>query len=94
VREHVVRAEHVAQVTAPLAVGPYQWQVKHLRWYLEHRTQAMQPSTRYRHWLTVRALAHALGRSDDWLGYLRGEWLRPTGEDAELKVGRPPSLPS
>jgi hypothetical protein len=94
VREHVVRAEHVAQaIWRRWQVGPYQWQVKHLRWYLEHRTEGMRPGTRYRHWLTVRALAYALGRSDDWLGHLRGTWLRPTSDDAELNVGRPPSLP-
>ena len=67
VREHVVRAEQAAAVIwRRWQVGPYQWQVKHLRWYLEHRTDEMKPGTRYRHWLTVRALVYALGRSDDW----------------------------
>ena len=95
VREHVVRAEQAAAVIwRRWQVGPYQWQVKHLRWYLEHRTDEMKPGTRYRHWLTVRALVYALGRSDDWEARLKGPWLRPTGDASELKVGRPPSLPS
>jgi hypothetical protein len=53
----------------------------------------MKPSTRYRHWLTIRALIYALGRSEDWEARLKGPWLRPTGDGSELKVGRPPSLP-
>jgi hypothetical protein len=94
VREHVVRAERAAQVIwRRWQVGPYQWQVKHLRWYLEHCTQGMCRSTRYRHWLTMRALVYALGHGDDWLGRLGGGWLRPTGDDAELNIGRPPRLP-
>jgi hypothetical protein len=85
----VVRGEHAAEVIwRRWQVGPHQWQVKHLRWYLEHRTVSMKPSTRYRHWLTVRALVYALGRSDDWLPRLRGDWIRPTGDDRELQVGR------
>jgi hypothetical protein len=94
VREHVIRAERAAAVIwRRWQVGPWQWQVKHLRWYLEHRTDGMKASTRYRHWLTIRALVYALGRSDDWEPRLKGPWLRPTGDRSDLKVGRPPSLP-
>jgi hypothetical protein len=39
-----------------------------------------QPEARYRHWLTVRALGYAIGRSDDWLPRLQGGWIRPTGD--------------
>lgn len=95
VREHVVRAERAAsEIWRRWQVGPWQWQVKHPRWYLEHRTDGMKPGTRYRHWLTIRALVYALERSDDWEPRLKGPWLRPTGDGAELKVGRPPSLPT
>jgi hypothetical protein len=94
VREHVVRAEHIAEtIWRRWQVGPWQWQVKHLRWYLEHRTNGMKPGTRYRHWLTIRALVYALGRGEDWEGRLKGPWVRPTGEGGELKDGRRPSLP-
>jgi len=95
VREHVIRAEHIAEtIWRRWQAGPYQWQIKHLRWYLEHRTSGLKPGTRYRHWLTVRALVYALGRSDDWLPRLQGGWIRPNGDARELQAGRPPSLPS
>ena len=76
-------------------LGPYQWQVKHLRWYLEHRTNRFEPSARYRYWLTVRVLAIALGRGADWLPRLRGPWERPivTRRDA-VGIGRPLKRPT
>ena len=94
VREHVIRAERVAAVIwRRWQVGPWQWQVKHLRWYLECKTKGMRPGTRYRYWLTIRALVYAVGRGEDWVRRLRGPWVRPTGEGGELKDGRRPSLP-
>src|SRR4051812_37641132 len=42
--------------------APHQWQVKHVRWYLEHGSTALTPSTRYRHWLTLRWLVIALDK--------------------------------
>ena len=56
------------------------------------RTGQYTAGTRYRHWLTVRALVHALGRQDHWLPHLQGPWLRPTGRTGRLKAGRPPKL--
>jgi hypothetical protein len=47
-------------------VGPHQWQVKHVRWYVEHGTDGFTPSTRYRDWLTLRLLSTALGKEVDW----------------------------
>jgi len=89
VRAHVRRAEAIAKVIyRRCLVGPYQWQVKHVRWYLEHGTNHFNPSTRYRHWLTVRLLTIALGKERDWIHHLNGPWQRPTGEIGELKLGR------
>ena len=94
VRAHLRRAELIAEtIWRRWQFGPYQWHVKHLRWYLEEKTKHLSPSTRYRHWLTVRALASALRTSEDWYPHLKGPWVRPTGETGELKVGRPPKLP-
>jgi len=94
VRAHLQRAELIAAtIWCRWQVGPHQWQVKHLRWYLVEKTQHLTPSTRYRHWLTVRTLVFALQTAEHWLPYLNGPWIRPSGERGELKTGRPPKLP-
>ena len=96
-RQHLARSGHIAQtVWCRWQVGPYQWQLKHLRWYLVERTREYTSSTRYRHWLTVRLLIVALDR-DGWLERLDGPWVRPNGVRGALQVGRPvlePSPPS
>jgi hypothetical protein len=94
VRAHLQRAELIAdRIWRRFQVGPYQWQVKHLRWYLTAQTGDYTPGTRYRHWLTVRALVVALDREEQWLSHLQGPWLRPTGKTGKLKAGRPAKLP-
>ena len=97
VRQHLARSGHIAQtVWCRWQVGPYQWQLKHLRWYLVERTREYTSSTRYRHWLTVRLLILALDR-DGWIERLDGPWVRPNGVRGALKVGRPvlePTLPA
>jgi hypothetical protein len=94
VRAHIQRAGHIADaIWRRWQVGPYQWQAKHLRWYLATQTGGSSASTRYRHWLTVRALAFALGKAEHWGPRLQGPWLRPTGEGGVLKAGRPAKLP-
>ena len=85
--------QHIGQ---PLQVagGSYtNWQVKHLRWYLTTQTAGFTPGTRYRYWLTLRALVHALGREAHWLAHLQGPWVRPTGQRGGLQAGRPAKLP-
>ena len=94
IRSHLQRAEHIADATwRRWQAGPYQWQVKHLRWYLMEMTNLYTFGIRYRHWLTVRALVFALGKEKDWLPQLQGPWQRPTGKCADFKVGRPAKLP-
>jgi hypothetical protein len=94
VARHLDRAEHMGrEIWKRFQVGPYQWQVKHVRWFLEVRTREFSPSTRYRYWLTARAAITALGRSREWEPRLRGPWLRPTGSSQPLQQGRPPKLP-
>lgn len=94
VRTHIQRAELIAdRIWRRFQVGPHQWQVKHLRWYLTAQTSDYTPGTRYRHWLTVRALVVALDREEQWSAHLQGPWLRPTGKTGKLKAGRPAKLP-
>ena len=94
VRAHLQRAERIAeQIWRRWQVGPHQWQVKHLRWYLSVPAKAFTPGTRYRYWLTIRALVCALSRSEHWLVRLQGPWIRPTGQSGDLKTGRPAKLP-
>ena len=94
VRAHLQRAERITdKIWRRWQVGPHQWQVKHLRWYLTTQTNSFTPGTRYRYWLTIRALIYALGREEHWLVQLQGPWLRPTGQAGNLKLGRPAKLP-
>ncbi len=94
VRAHLQRAERIAeQIWRRWQIGPHQWQVKHLRWYLSVPARALTPGTRYRYWLTIRALVYALGRNEHWLVQLQGPWIRPTGQTGNLKMGRPAKLP-
>ncbi|MBL3588494.1 MAG: hypothetical protein JMN24_01705 [gamma proteobacterium endosymbiont of Lamellibrachia anaximandri] len=94
VKPHLQRAELIAEtIWRRWQVGPYQWQVKHLRWYLVEKTTHLTPSTRYRHWLTVRLLVLTLSMPEQWLSQLKGDWMRPTGIAGDLKTGRPVKKP-
>ncbi len=96
VKAHLQRAGAVGKtIYQRWQLGPYQWQVKHLRWYLAHRTRRLKRSARYRHWLTVRLLVIALGREADWLPRLNGPWTRP-GEARAFRpgAGRPVNRPT
>lgn len=95
VKAHLQRAELIAEtIWRRWHVGPYQWQAKHLRWYLVEKTNHLTPSTRYRHWLTVRSLVLTLSTAEHWLPLLQGPWIRPTGEAGKLKTGRPIKRPT
>ena len=94
VKPHLQRAELIAEtIWQRWQVGPYQWQVKHLRWYLVEKTKHLTPGTRYRHWLTVHRLVLALPTPEHGLSQLKGPWLRPTGITGDLKTGRPVKKP-
>jgi hypothetical protein len=95
VRAHLQRAELIAEsIWRRWQMGPFQWQAKHLRWYLTEETKRMTSGTRYRHWLTVRLLVFALHKEEHWLPLLQGPWIRPTGEAGKLKSGRPIKCPT
>ncbi len=94
VKKHMERAQRITEVIWQYwEKAPYQWQVKHLRWYLDS-TEGMAPSTRYDHWRTIKALIASLGKYEDWLPLLRGPWVRQDGQGSAVsKTGRPPKLP-
>ena len=67
VREHTQRASRIAAIIwARFQVDPYQYQLKHLIWYLNTQTQRYQPSARYRHRLTVKYIVSALSKQAAW----------------------------
>lgn len=71
VKEHTERALTIAEVLyRQFQVGPYQYNLRHLEWYLGTRTQALKPSSRYRHWLTVRLIVQALNQWEKWQAVL------------------------
>lgn len=93
---HIRRVQHIAtQIWKRFpGIGPYQWQVKHLRWGLEHGQPNLSPASRYDYWRSVQKAIVALGRTDDWAPLLRGPWLRPDGTSSPIKTtGRPPRMP-
>lgn len=91
IRAHLARAEQIgAAIFRRFQVGPYQAQAKHFRWYLQTQTNDLTPSTRYRHWLTVRSIVSVLGQLDKWIPRLQGPWIRPNEEPDKLNQGRPP----
>jgi hypothetical protein len=78
VKEHTTRAKLIAAtIWQRFNVGPYQYQVKHLCWYLTNKTPQLKPASRYRHWLTIRNIVAARNKSADWLGQLQGDWQTP-----------------
>ena len=68
VKEHRTRAKQAAVVLwQRFHVGPYQYQLKHMHWYIEVYTKDLAPNTRYRHLLTVRNITQALNKNAKWI---------------------------
>lgn len=80
-------------------VGPWQWRLKHITWYLDVAIKTSAPATRYRHWRAIRAVLYAMQREHlaVRLEHRRGpagNFLRPDGLTGPLKAtGRPAKLP-
>ena len=78
VSEHLNRAKRIAVILYhQFQVGPYQYQVKHLRWYLTTQTHQLKPAARYRHWLTVKYGVYARQRGPLDEGIAGAPWLTP-----------------
>lgn len=75
---HIERGERIARaIHERFGISePHQWQAKHLRWVLERWASDKSEATRYDYWRTVRVLAAALGRWQDWRPHLDGAWSR------------------
>ncbi len=72
VKEHLNRAKRIAVILyCQFQVGPYQYQVKHLRWYLETHISPLKPETFYRHCLTIKNIVAARQKEADWLPQLQ-----------------------
>jgi hypothetical protein len=83
-------ARVAAAVWSQWRVGPWQWQCKHVRWFLEHATARYSPWTRYRYWLTIERLLHVIGTWRDWRSQLRGPWCAPAhAEHMRLRESGP-----
>lgn len=86
VKEHTQRARHIAAIIwTRFQAGPYQYQLKHLKWYLDTKTQHLAHSTRYRHWLTTKNILYALNKDPDWTGQLQGSWITPVNIQDDKK---------
>ena len=73
VREHTKRALTIAEVLyRKFQVGPYQYKLKHLLWYIEIYKKDLATNTRYRHWLTIRIIVSALDKQEEWSVLLHG----------------------
>lgn len=71
VKEHTQRAKKIAAVIwTRFQVGPYQYQLKHLKWYMDTKIRHLKPDTQYRHWLTVKNITIVLDKEIEWLGQL------------------------
>ena len=74
VKEHMNRAKRIAIVIwVRFQVGPYQYQLKHLVWYLNTQTLHLKPATRYRDWLTLQQIIYSLNKADTWLPLFQGQ---------------------
>lgn len=78
VNEHLKRAKQIALILWKYdKVGPYQYQLKHLQWYLTTQINTLKPASQYRHWLTVERILKALNKYKDWQSHLQGTWRKP-----------------
>ena len=74
------KENHIANVANKIygrwRVGPYQWQVKHVRWILVSLTHCSS-GTKYRYFRYIRACLIYLNKWCDWEPHLHGPWQNP-----------------
>ena len=84
INEHYNRTLYMSDLLwERFQIGVYQYQLKHLKFYLEEGTKLLLPATRYRHWLTVKIILEALDKEADWAGKLQGSWGSPAGYESQ-----------
>lgn len=78
VNEHLKRAKQIAIILwQQYNIGPYQYQAKHLQYYLMTQITHLKPASQYRYWLTIKRIIHALDKDEYWCAYLQGPWRQP-----------------
>ena len=90
IKEHIKRGKRIIsaiQARFPEVKNVYGLKAKHARWLLKEwcLAQGHSETTRYHYFRTIRAIAAALGKWEDWKPYVNGPWVRQ-GQ------GRPPKL--
>lgn len=82
VAQHIRRGEHLREAIAGRygVTHVHAWQVKHVRWGLEHGLGDVSDATRYDYWRTARVIAAALNHWPDWAACLHGPWQSPSGQ--------------
>ncbi|MFQ5760422.1 MAG: hypothetical protein ACE5HM_05550 [Acidiferrobacterales bacterium] len=89
VRVHLRRAHRIADcLWRRWHVGPWQWRLKHVRWFLEHRTAHLGPWARYRYWLTILKLLEVRQKAHLWRPGLAGPWTSAKGIRAAKQYAR------
>lgn len=74
VKERIDRAKRIAiAIWGRFQVGPYQYKLKHLRWYMDVCIIDLAPSTRYRHWLAIKDIVYALDKKTALSVLVQGE---------------------
>lgn len=58
-------------------VAPAHWQVKHIRWFLEHAMSQSASGTKYRYYRYIRRVLACDNRWTDWKSQLKGPWTKP-----------------
>jgi len=85
---HIERSERIARaIQERFSISePHQWQAKHLRWVLERWASEKSGATRYDYWRTVRVIAAALGKWQDWQPHLKSGLCRNGGGGRSAKI--------
>lgn len=75
------KSNHIVNVAEAIrvrwSVSPKGWQVKHVRWFLEHQTKNLAAGTRYRYFRYIRDVLIYQSRWDDFGPRLNGSWAFP-----------------
>ena len=78
IKKHIERANKIATaIHKRFSKNVYQFQVKHLRWFLNHYINCYVQGTKYNYWLTIKLIINFIGKSSEWLVLLRGDWVKP-----------------
>jgi hypothetical protein len=78
IKSHKKRALKIARaIHYQYGVNVYQYQLKHIKWFLDVANQSLKSNSQYNYWLTIKEIAAIIGKSEDWLPRMQGPWVRP-----------------